>query len=169
MNGWGISRWIWKGLQNNLDFSPSKKSREIRIDFKIDLENCTCFSTDDTIAKSTTNYIVGNFSSIQIDLDYFPDQSGLQSHGLTTRSIWRVRAYPDRSGFGSGLIFTLYQWRVKQKTQNIYNTIEKLNYSIHINLFSVHIYLKSFLIKFNNVLTVYSLETNEEPLFFYKT
>ena len=130
MNGGGPSRWIWKGLRNNLHFSPSIKSRQIRIDFQIDLENFTAFLMDNTITKSTKSYIVGNFSSIQIDLEFFPDPSGFKSYGLESRQIWRMRGNPDRSGFRSRLIFTVYSKYcilifiiiIKYQAGKLYNT-----------------------------------------------
>ena len=87
-----------------LDRSPELSGFLSIHKIQIDLENFTYFLTDNTIMKSTKNYIEEHFLSIQIDVENFPDQSGLQSRGLKSRSIWRVRGNPDRSGFGTRLI-----------------------------------------------------------------
>ena len=53
--------------------------------------NFYIFLTDNTITKRTTNYIVGNFSTIQIELNFYPALGGWLSAGCKSSTIQRDR------------------------------------------------------------------------------
>ena len=87
-----------------LERSPEQSGlfsiHKIQIDFQIDLGKFECFSTDNTIVKSTQIYIVGHFL-------VHPDRMGLFSRSIWITMPWfeihiylRDWANPDRSGFG---------------------------------------------------------------------